>query len=220
MTAAHSIERAQARRRRSVILIDEDKVTRPPAVDELWSHAWWALHLRSGQEWRARDELHELGYSTFLPVRTSWNAMRFRTKRQLEHPLFTSYLFVGAGHPGQGGLADGDRARIRDVEGVMAILGDEHGALRVPVENLVGLAGEVAAGFYDETQITYPAGQSVSLGAAFSGLHGVIEAAVPRETAPDDDVAVIARLFGRDTVVHIALADLRPVALAEFGPEE
>ena len=209
MRPANSVQqRADRLADRRVILLDEP--TRPPSAEELWARTWFAVHVWPGQERLARDGLKDAGFSTFLPVRTFWNASRFRVRRQLERPLLTAYLFVGVDLGGVRRLANDDWSRIANIDGVIAALGDASGPLRVPIENLVQLAGELVAGDYDETRSTFDAGQTVSIEAGpFQGFSGVVIADVSSEAAPDDAIALMVRIMGRETITHIPLADLR-----------
>ncbi len=207
---AHSVQKAEERlAAKRVILLDQR--TLPPSVEEIWARSWFALFVYPGQEWEVRRDLEELGFSVFLPVQTYWNSSRFRVKRQLERPLLLRYVLVGIGSGPRGYITDEDWARMKSVEGVQAVLGDRGGRpVRMPVENVVQLAGEVASGQYDDTKNTYEAGQSLVITKGmFSGCEARTEGPVPREAAPDDPIRIIVRMFGRDTVTKIPLADLR-----------
>ncbi|MGA0595417.1 transcription termination/antitermination protein NusG [Enterovirga sp. CN4-39] len=207
---AQSVQKARDRlAAKRVILLDQP--TLPPAVEAIWSRSWFALFVYPGQEWEIRRELQKLGFDVFLPVQTYWNSSRFRVKRQLERPLLLRYVLVGIGSGPRGYISDDDWARLKSVESVHAILGDRGGRpVRMPIENLVQLAGEVASGQYDETKNTYEAGQALVITKGmFSGCNARTKDAVPREAAPDDPIRVIVRMFGRDTITKIPLADLR-----------
>ena len=211
VTAGLKTRAAERLAEKRVILLDEDEVTHPPSVEDLWRHSWYVLYTLPGQEKQVRKALVEAGYATFLPVATIWNASRFRVKRQLERSLLVRYLFAGVGSAAQRYLSDDDWSKIRNIDGVHAVLGELSGTpIRVPVENLVQLAGEIVAGFYDETRDTFAAGQPVTItGGAFAGFSASVIDPVPKEAAPDDPIAVLMRMMGRDALIHIPLAELR-----------
>lgn len=208
---AQSMRQASSRlAEKRVILLDEP--TRPPSTELLWARAWFALYVLPAWEWRVFRTLKREGFDAFLPVSTYWNASRFRVKRQLERALLTRYVFVGAGSRPRRRLTDQEWNTIAGIEGVMAVLGDPGGPLFVPVENLVALAGEVASGAYDTTQDTFPAGAHVTITAGpFATFGGVVETAVPSDAGPDDMIGVMMRIFGRDSLAKIPLADLKQI---------
>lgn len=207
---AQSVQQAAERlAKKRVILLDEP--TRPPSVEDLWTRSWFALFVHPGCEQCVRRDLAEAGYSTFLPVHTYWNSSRFRVKRQLERPLLVRYLFAGV--PGRHDvLPDADWNAWGQIEGITCILGDKGGRpIPVPIENVVQLAGEVEAGFYDDTGNTYDAGETLMISkGVFASFPSTTADAVARDAAPDDPIRVIVRLFGRETIMQIPLADLRP----------
>ena len=212
MKAAHVVERSTSRlAEKRVILLD--KPTLPPAPEVIWARAWFALHVLPAWEWRVFRALKADGFDAFLPVSTYWNSSRFRVKRQLERSLLTRYVFVGAGDGPRRRLSDEEWSAIASIEGVSAVLGDRGGRpVNVPIENMVALAGEVASGAYDATQDTFSAGAHVTITAGpFASFGGVVEKGVPSDAGPDDMIGVMMRIFGRESLAKIPLADLKQI---------
>ena len=61
---------------------------------------WFAIYTRSRYEKRVNERLKEMGVEAYLPLVKSWRVWSDR-KKQIDVPLFSSYLFVRT-HEGKG----------------------------------------------------------------------------------------------------------------------
>lgn len=170
---------------------------RGPAVGA----AWYVVHAHPNQENRAEQGIREgLGFATFLPVEKRF-VRHARRRESRSYSLFGPYFFVSFDVH-----RDDQWPEIRHVVGVDAIL--SNGLIPQPVraEDIDAIRTAQKLGYFDQTLGTNLAGRSVRiLNQSALDLVGKI-----RSVGADRRAEVVLSLLGRDNVVKVDLARLRP----------
>lgn len=137
----------------------------PPYVFGAVSVTWWALRLRSNQEFRVEAFLTGHGIESFLPTwreRVRWTDREKTTVR----PLFPGYIFVRC-----------DRAQIIDalrVPGVVQILPTSIDPIEVSDADIANVRDVLASGLM-ASPCAYVAGETVTIESGpLAGVSGVV----------------------------------------------
>jgi len=155
---------------------------------------WYALRAAPQAEFRVAERLVWAGIDRFLPTWTETTRWSDR-KKQITRPLFAGYLFA---------LFDRANATsLLQIPGVLQILGtDELSA--IPDEEIAALRRLVDSPAPLE-RVPYVAGSSVTVeGGSWAGQRGIVE-----RTRGNEFATIRMLIFGRDTPVEIAVADLK-----------
>jgi len=156
---------------------------------------WYVLRVAPNSEARVSIRLELFaGVEVFLPTWTETSRWSDRQK-QITRPLFAGYLFA---------LFDRANAtQILQTPGVFQILGtDELSA--IPDQEIAALRRLVDSPAPLE-RVPYVAGSSVSVeGGNWAGAKGIVE-----RTRGSEFATIRMLIFGRDTPVEIAVADLK-----------
>jgi len=155
---------------------------------------WYVLRASPQAEFRVAERLVWVGIDRFLPTWTETTRWSDR-KKQITRPLFAGYLFA---------LFDRANATsLLQIPGVLQILGtDELSA--IPDEEIAALRRLVDSPAPLE-RVPYVAGSSVTVeGGSWAGQRGIVE-----RTRGNEFATIRMLIFGRDTPVEIAVADLK-----------
>jgi transcription antitermination factor NusG len=99
------------------------------SADYLCGTHWFAVWTKSRQEKVTAAMIQSLGVTNFLPLRTESRQWSDR-KQTVNVPLFSGYLFVRMS------LSDGSKRRVLQVPGVAGFVGNSHGPLPVPDDQI------------------------------------------------------------------------------------
>lgn len=97
--------------------------------DYLRGTHWFAVWTKSRQEKIAGAMIASLGVTSFLPLTSELRQWSDR-KQTVHVPLFSGYLFVRVN------LSDGNRLRVLQVPGVAGFVGNSHGPLPIPEDQI------------------------------------------------------------------------------------
>jgi transcription antitermination factor NusG len=86
----------------------------PPQISE--GAKWYCMTTATNLQKRVCDELYPLGYRTFYPRLKKW-VSHARTRKAVERPLLSRYVFVEVDHPRQ------DFRTISQIYGVQGFIG-------------------------------------------------------------------------------------------------
>jgi len=177
------------------------KVSRVPAPEGIDPSAdWYVVCTNIRCERRAQLGLDQKGYKTFLPQLRK-EVKSGRQTKEVTRPLFPRYLLVSIG--------DKPWYPIRHVDGVLSIIRNENGPIRVPtrfVEELVHLHNEAGLDLPENVAEPMPApGESVTIkDGPFANLIATIEAVLPSGRAK-----ILVDIFGRATEMEVDASQLR-----------
>lgn len=90
---------------------------------------WFAVWTKSRQEKVAAAMIGSLGVTNFLPLKSESRQWSDR-KQTVNVPLFSGYLFVRMS------LSDGSKLRVLHVPGVAGFVGNSHGPLPIPEDQI------------------------------------------------------------------------------------
>ena len=97
--------------------------------DYLRGTHWFAVWTKSRQEKIAAARIASLGVTSFLPLKSE--TRQWSDRKQTVHvPLFSGYLFVRVN------LSDGNSLRVLQVPGVAGFVGNSHGPLPIPEDQI------------------------------------------------------------------------------------
>lgn len=96
------------------------------------SYAWYVIHTKAREEYRAQENLLRQGYEVFLPV-LHRERLTAGKKVVAEEPLFTRYLFVSLSE------TDSNWYSIRSTRGVQRIVEFGQGPVAVPDDLILKL---------------------------------------------------------------------------------
>jgi transcription antitermination factor NusG len=139
--------------------------SRPPLADEI--SEWFAIRTKPRHEKIAAFELEQRGIGVFLPLHVSIHQWSDR-KREVQVPLFPSYLFVRL-------RSRNERATALRANGVMSFVGARGSGVCVPEEEIEAvkriLAGRIAFTNYPFISV----GQKVRIrGGSLDGIQGIL----------------------------------------------
>ena len=101
--------------------------------------SWFAVWTRSRHEKRAAKYLDGLGVTNYLPLMTQERQWSDRTQA-VDLPLFSSYMFVRIR------LSGSDRLKVISTPGVVSIVGNQHGPLSVPEQQIDAIRSVLVCG--------------------------------------------------------------------------
>ncbi len=162
--------------------------------------AWYLVHTKPQQEYRAQENLKRQGYTTYLPV---FRNRRRRKNRYIERtePLFPRYLFI------QLSQETDNWAPIRSTIGVSALVRFGTRPAQVPNELVeVLVAREDENGIQDLPPPEFTKGDRVRIvEGVMSGLEGIYMAKDSTER-----VTILLEIAGRHTRVSLSEHSLYP----------
>lgn len=162
---------------------------------------WYCVRTNIKSESRAVQSLKEQGFDTFLPLAKKW-IVRARKKKERDLPLYSRYLFVRV-NPDMDGFY-----KISTANGVEGLLSNCGIPSAIPDADINDLRAQQGMGLWDETTqvLRMEPGSLVKLiRGPLSNCVGVLERAISKKL-----VEVRFRFFGRETLMKISLANLRP----------
>lgn len=98
---------------------------------------WFAVWTKSRQEKVAAAMIGSLGVTNFLPLKSESRRWSDR-KQTVNVPLFSGYLFVKMS------LTDGSERRVLQIPGVAGFVGNSHGPLPIPEDQIEAVRNLVA----------------------------------------------------------------------------
>jgi transcriptional antiterminator RfaH len=115
------------------------------------NYAWYAIHTKPREEYRARDNLRRQGYRVFLPF-LKRECLRGGRRTVAREPLFSRYLFVSLSE------IDSNWYPMRSTRGVHRIVEFGHGPVPVPSALIEGLQDKLP-----QTQPRFRSGDRVCI---------------------------------------------------------
>jgi transcriptional antiterminator RfaH len=159
--------------------------------------AWYAVHTKVRQEFRALEQLENQGYTCFLP--TAWIEIICRGKLEMRsEPLFSRYLFI------QLNTSTSNWTAVRSTRGVSGLVAFGGRYATLPDEWIDALRSVPP----DVRRRLFEAGECVSIASGpLAGLEGIYQ-------APDGDAraVVLVELMSRPQKLMIAIDMLRRAA--------
>jgi transcription antitermination factor NusG len=119
----------------SVIALEGNNLIESPSAMESCSGDyfcgahWFAVWTKSRQEKVAAAMIGSLGVTNFLPLKSESRQWSDR-KQTVNVPLFSGYLFVKMN------VSDGSKLRVLQVPGVAGFVGNSHGPLPIPEDQI------------------------------------------------------------------------------------
>jgi transcription termination/antitermination protein NusG len=162
---------------------------------------WYALHVRSNHEKRARDYLHSRQVEAFLPLYRVQSRRRDR-RVVVDKPLFTGYVFVHSS------LERSEKIEILRSPGCVGLVGFDDGPRPVADSVLESVRILVGSGRQPEPFPFLKEGKRVRVaGGALDGIEGYVV------QAPDGKprVVVSIEILGRSVAVRLDRESLEPV---------
>jgi transcription antitermination factor NusG len=99
---------------------------------------WFVLFIASNNEKQVQKHLLKRDIETFLPLYTVTRRWKNRTTVKLELPLFVGYMFAR--------FAREESSRVLEVPMVYSVVGNRHGSLAIPEEEINALRVGLIAG--------------------------------------------------------------------------
>lgn len=159
-----------------------------------------AVYTHPRKEFQARDEIHKLGYETFLPIQTRSVIVR-RKRRVLTESLFSRYIFLARE------ASDDSYGAVNHCRGVQYIIENAGAPAIVPNAKIELLKMAEKAGCFDfsKNKSKFQAGDNVEiLTGPFTGLIAKVQSASPRKR-----VKLLMNWLGAEVPVEIDEQDLR-----------
>jgi transcription termination/antitermination protein NusG len=162
--------------------------------------SWYALHVRSNQEKRARDYLQSRDVEVFLPLYRVQSRRRDR-RMVVEKPLFTGYLFVHSD------LKRSEKIELLRAPGSVGLVGFDDGPRPVPDSELDSIRILVGSGRVPEPFPFLKEGKRVRVtGGALDGLEGYVVHAADGKRR----VVVSIEILGRSVAALLEREELEP----------
>ena len=171
-----------------------------PNVD-LWP--WFAIHVRSKQEWMVSHALRGQGYDEFLPFLRVTRTWSDRTK-QLEEPLFPGYLFCR--------LNFEERLPVMKIPGVVSIVGCGNAPFPVSQREVEAIQTVVRSGLPLSRWSDTVAGTPVEIEAGpLVGVRGTLV-----EFKSQHRLIVSVTILRRNVAVEIDASTARPLSQSAY----
>jgi transcription antitermination factor NusG len=161
---------------------------------------WYAVQTRARHEKVVTDRLRGLSLTAFLPLVTEVHRWSDRRKT-VQVPLFTSYVFVRLDS------CDGKRGAVRQLEGVVNIVGTPNGATPIPDEQIESIRLLLGQNLIWSAHPLLKAGQRVRIrGGALDGVEGFF-----LSRNGDNSLVVSVDVIQRSLAVRIDGYDVEPL---------
>lgn len=158
---------------------------------------WYVVVTHPGREMRARLEIEQLGYRTFLPTMRKW-VSHARVKKAVHRPLLARYLFVD--------IPDGEYGRISDRPSISNIISNERGPACVPSHFVEAFMHRFLRGEWDQV-----ANERLPVGARIRVVAGEFEDLLATVTSVKGH-QVSAKLFKENRYVKMHESSVRAAA--------
>ena len=161
---------------------------------------WYALHVRSNHEKKAREYLASRSIETFLPLYRVQSRRRDR-RAIVDKPLFSGYVFV------RSAMERGERIEILRAPGLARLVGFEAGPAPIPDSTVEAVRVVVGSGRNPEPFPFLSRGKRVRLVAGpLAGIEGfIVDASDGRKR-----VVVSVEILGRSVSATVERDELEP----------
>lgn len=157
---------------------------------DLQEKAWYALYTKPKAEFKAAEQLKQLGVHSYLPTITKIKQWSDR-KKKITEPLLKSYIFIFA--------SEKERGLSLEEHSVVRCIFDHGRPAKIPdwqIENLKRMLSQDADFFINDGLVT---GAKVKIkNGPFEGIIGVI-----LEQESEKNIAVSIDLLNRTIIAHL-----------------
>jgi transcription antitermination factor NusG len=131
------------------------------------SRHWFALFTASNNEKKVVQHLQMKDIETFLPLYTTTRRWKNRTTARVQAPLFTGYVFAR--------IARSETAKVLAIPMVYSIVGNKHGAVPLPDEEIEALRRGLASVDAQPHQYVQVGQRARIRSGPLEGLEGIVE---------------------------------------------